>query len=67
MTVAQKQKYTSTVHDRSPEINSCTYDQLNSNKGGMNIYEQNINKWQEYKNDSLISGAVKIGQLHVKG
>ena len=41
--MAQEQKYTLTVHDRSPEINSCTYDQLFSNKGGMNIYEQNIN------------------------
>ena len=42
----------------SPEINPCTYGYLIFDKGGKNI--------QGEKTVSLISGAWKTGQLHVK-
>ena len=42
----------------SPELNPCTYGHLVFDKGGKNI--------QSRKTASLISGAAKTGQLHVK-
>ena len=41
----------------SPKINPCTYGQLIDNKGDKNM---------QWRKDSLLSGAGKTGQLHVK-
>ena len=42
----------------SPAINPCTYGQL--------IYDKEARKYNREKTVSSISGAGKIGQLHIK-
>jgi len=37
MTLAHKQKYSSMEQVRNPDINTCTYDHLLHDKGGVNI------------------------------
>ena len=58
MALAQKQKYRPKGKIESPEINPCTYGYLLFDKGGKTIMGQ--------RSASLINGAGKTGQLHVK-
>ena len=58
MVLTQKQKYRSVKQDRKPRDKPMQYCHLIFDEGGKNI------QWR--KTASSVSGAGKIGQLHVK-